>query len=259
MHISTPNYRPGWTSYLSHFTHYPVIIALDMGLATVAPVAGFDQYLTISIPMLKPLVNGFPNEKELGLFWEMERFIVQEVEGAADAIYAGRTTTQGKKHLIFFLYDPSKIAVAMAKVSRKYATYAIQSRVEVDPEWDIYFDLLYPNLAETNHLLNRRMVNRLVRQGDDLTQVRWVDHWVYFKTVEGRAAFMKTVEGQGFEVEALSTKSGEHHYPYLVRTSKQHPVDLKTVNIISATIRTWATTHGGDYDGWETAVSHPKK
>jgi len=259
MHTSAPNYRPGWTSYLSHFTHYPVIIALDMGLATVAPVAGFDQYLTISIPMLEPLVNGFPNEKELGLFWEMERFIVKQMEGTVDAIYAGRTTTQGKKHLIFFLYDPSKVAAIMAKVSQKYNTYAIQSRLERDPEWDIYFDLLYPNLAETNSLLNRRMVNRLLRQGDDLTQVRWVDHWIYFKTAEGRAAFMKTVEGQGFEVEPLATKSGEHHYPYLVRTRKQHSVDLKTVNTITATIRTWATTYGGDYDGWETAVSHPKK
>lgn len=259
MHTPTPNYRPGWASYLSHFTHYPVIIALDMGLAPVAPVAGYDQYLTVSIPMIQPLLNGFPNEKELGLFWEMERFIVEQVERTANAIYAGRTTTQGKKHLIFFLYDSTKIPSIMAKVNRKYSSYAIQSRLEADPEWDIYFDLLYPNLEETNSLLNQRMVNRLLRQGDDLTQVRWVDHWIYFKTEEGRTAFINTVEGQGFETEAVPTQEGEHHYPYLVRTRKQHLVDLKTVNAITATIRTWARTHGGDYDGWETAVTNQEK
>ena len=44
MRTSAPNFRPGWATYLSHFTHYPDIIALDMELAAVAPIAGYDQY-----------------------------------------------------------------------------------------------------------------------------------------------------------------------------------------------------------------------
>lgn len=251
---AAPNYRPGWASYLSHFTHFPVIIALDMGLASVAPIAGYDQYLTVSIHLKDPHPSGFPKEEELDLFWAIENSIVEQLEKGLNAIYAGRTTTQGRKHLIFFLYDALQSSEIIDLVKEEYPDYTIESRLEPDPEWDIYFDLLFPNMEETNSLLNQRMVNRLMRQGDDLTQARLVDHWIYFKTVEGREAFAKTARTHGFETLLVAARPEEHEYPYLVRTRKRHLIDLKNINAITSTLRGWARAHGGDYDGWETSI-----
>ncbi|MEZ5044893.1 MAG: DUF695 domain-containing protein [Saprospiraceae bacterium] len=255
MRTSAPNFRPGWATYLSHFTHYPVIIGLDMELAAVAPIAGYDQYLTVTIPLKDPLPNGFPKEEELSLFWKIERDIVKQLEKGLNAIYAGRTTTQGRKHLIFFLYDVGQSTEIIELVQQDYPAYAIESRLEPDPEWDIYFDLLFPNLEETNSLLNQRTVNRLMRQGDDLTQPRRVDHWIYFKTLEGRAAFSQIAQSNGFETILVAARPDDHHYPYLVRTRKEHLVDLKNINAITTELRSWARLYGGDYDGWETVIT----
>ena len=258
MYYTTSGLRPGWASYLSHYTHFPVIIALDMSLAAAAPVAGYDQYLTVTVPILKPADSGFADKAELQVFWEIERLLVSRLEREAQAIYAGRTSTQGKKHFIFFLYQPEVVNRIMKELRGLYPAYTIDSRVELDPEWDIYFDLLFPNLQETNSLLNQRMVNRLIRKGFNLDESYRVDHWIYCKTAEGRTALMKIAEGQGFETETLATRAGEHHYSYLLRLNKKHKVDLHTIDSISTTLRTWARAHNGDYDGWEVSIDRSR-
>lgn len=254
MYNRTTGLRPGWASYLSHYTHFPVIIALDMSLAAAAPVAGYDQYLTITVPVLHPGGSGFANGEELQLFWEMERTLVRRLEDEAQAIYAGRTSAQGKKHLVFFLYNADPIETIMEEIQALHPAYALDHRTELDPEWDIYFDLLFPNLEETNSLLNQRMLKRLIRNGIDLQQEQNVSHWIYCKTEEGRQALRKIAEPQGFEAQLLPTRVGEHHFTYLLRLCKRHKVDQATIDSISATLRTWARAHHGDYDGWEVSV-----
>lgn len=254
MYHRTTGLRPGWASYLSHYTHFPVIIALDMSLAAAAPVAGYDQYLTVTIPVLSPGSSGFANGEELPLFWEMERTLVGRLEREAQAIYAGRTSAQGKKHLVFFLYNPDSIESIMEQVQALYPAYPFDHRMEPDPEWDIYFDLLFPNLEETNSLLNQRMLKRLIRKGIDLQQEQTLNHWIYCKTEEGRQALRQIAEAQGFEAQLLPTRIGEHHYTYLLRLCKRHKLDQTTIDSISTTLRTWARAHHGDYDGWELSV-----
>lgn len=254
MYHSTPGVRPGWVSYLSHYTHYPVIISLDMSLAAAAPLAGYDQYLTITVPVLDPGKHGFAHKEELQIFWEMERAIVGRLEKEAQVVYAGRTSTQGKKHLIFFLYNAQPIDQLMEELQAIYPAYPMDHRMEMDPEWDIYFDLLFPNLEETNSLLNQRMVNRLIRKGLDLQVDYLVDHWIYCKTIQARAALAKVAQGQGFATQVLPSRTGEHHYPFLLRLQKRHKVDLSTIDAITTTLHTWARAHRGDYDGWEVSV-----
>lgn len=254
MYHTNSGLRPGWASYLSHYTHFPVIIALDMSLAAAAPVAGYDQYLTITVPVLHPGGSGFANGEELQLFWEMERALVNSLEREAQAIYAGRTSSQGKKHLVFFLYNVDPIETLMEGIQALYPAYTLDYRVEPDPEWDIYFDLLFPNLEETNSLLNQRMLKRLIRSGVDLQQEQTVHHWIYCKTEEGRQALRQIAEAQGFEAQLLPTRIGEHHFVYLLRLCKRHKVDQITIDSVSATLRTWARAHHGDYDGWEVSV-----
>ncbi len=258
MYHRTTGMRPGWASYLSHYTHFPVIIALDMSLAAAAPVAGYDQYLTITVPVLHPGGGGFANGEELQLFWEMERALVSRLEGEAQAIYAGRTSAQGKKHLVFFLYNADPVEAIVEEIQSLYPAYPLDHRVEPDPEWDIYFDLLFPNLEETNSLLNQRMLKRLIRNGIDLQQEQFVSHWVYCKTEGGRQALRQIAESQGFEAQLLPTRIGEHHYSYLLRLCKRHKVDQATIDSVSATLRTWARAHHGDYDGWEVSVEKCK-
>lgn len=255
MYHTTPGVRTGWVSYLSHYTHFPVIISLDMSLAAVAPLAGYDQYLTITVPVLDPGQHGFAHKEELKTFWEMERIMAGRLEKEAQVVYAGRTSTQGKKHLLFFLYNATPVDAIMEELQAVYPAYPMDHRVETDPEWDIYFDLLFPKLEETNSLLNQRMINRLLRKGIDLSLAQTVDHWIYCKTAQGRDALTKIAVGQGFSVQALPTRVGEHHYMYLLQLQKRHKVDLATIEAITTTLHTWARAHGGDYDGWEVTSS----
>jgi hypothetical protein len=49
---------------------------------------------------------------------------------------------------------------------------------------------------------DRRVVETLERHGDDLTTVRRVDHWAYFRTAAARDAFVADAGEQGFRLDA---------------------------------------------------------
>ena len=62
-------------------------------------------------------------------------------------------------------------------------------QTEADPDWTFYGDFLYPDAERQRWIQDNRAVLELETQGDSLTAVRPVEHFLYFTDAAERARF----------------------------------------------------------------------
>lgn len=122
-----------------------------------------------------------------------------------------------------------------------------------DAEWSYYDEFLLPDPERRQWIHNRRLVETLEEHGDDLTSVRRVDHWAYFPTSSLRDTFVADARDQGFGLErAPDDLDGQS--PFGANVARHDSVDLDDIHEVVMTLVELAERHGGEYDGWETAV-----
>lgn len=52
----------------------------------------------------------------------------------------------------------------------------------------------------------RQLVNKLIELGDNLEELRTVNHWIYFNSEESRNLFSEKVQKDGFHIEDQVTQ-----------------------------------------------------
>ena len=117
--------------------------------------------------------------------------------------------------------------------------------------WDV--DSLHQNEEMTDSLKNQMKIDKLVQEGDDLSQPRQVDHWIYFKTAKDRDEFISSIKNDNFHIENSDLISA-NDLPFQLHLSREDHVDLVSINKVTLQLRNDAKIFGGEYDGWETLV-----
>jgi len=79
--------------------------------------------------------------------------------------------------------------------------YSFKHRRKTDPDWEGYFDFLYPAPIELQRLGNESVIRNLSEHGDNLEKARKVEHWIYFATETDRSKFLESIADQAFSVE----------------------------------------------------------
>ena len=100
---------------------------------------------------------------------------------------------------------------------------------------------------------DRLILEQLRSHGADLTQPREVRHYSYFadRAAADAAAEAMREWGYGVTVEESATGDGT----WLALATAEVVVDESTVDSTRGRFEQIAAAHGGDYDGWEAAVS----
>ena len=97
------------------------------------------------------------------------------------------------------------------------------------------------------------ILDQLRSHGADLTQPREVLHYSYFADRVAADAAANAIRASGYRVTIDGSASGDG--TWLALATAEVVVDDSTVDSTRARFEGIAAEHGGDYDGWEAAVS----
>ncbi len=203
--------------------------------------------------MLRPRPDGLSSQEEFDDLVKVDDALEAAIT-LAGGVYVGRITGSGVRD--YFCYEPDgeSVGAAAADALKASPAYTHESGGRPDPEWGVYFDLLYPSDIDRQKMGNRDVLDNLERHGDDLQAPRKIEHWIHFADELSRQRFQEHVRSQGFVVENAYTADEGDRPLVLVIAQNGVPAQIDEINIQLVEA---ASEYGGVYDGWETLILKP--
>jgi hypothetical protein len=227
-------------------------IFVDVGVRDGIDRAAPAFLARVCLQYKEPGTNGLPTEAEFESARELEDALERYARKAGD-FYVGRVTYSGKR--FFYVYtgrDQTEWAEFVRSLSDR-SGYDLRLSYREDPEHAGYHEELYPSEDDWQVINDLQVLEDLEEHGDDGSEPRKIDHWIYFESRESSIDFVKWAESDRFKEEPEFSSAGDDGRD-CVRL--YHHGTLKIGDISSHTIalRRKAAEFGAEYDGWETPV-----
>jgi uncharacterized protein (TIGR01619 family) len=245
-------HQPEWDFYFATIENEPASIALDIALADVAPIEELPFMLWASVKLMRPDENGFPDKEEAEILAAIEDELTESVR-EIDAIQVGRVKSGGMQDLYFYGPTDEGFEDIVLEIMKKYPDYLFATDIAEDKDWNEYLGYLYPDHYQYQSMQNRHVIDQLQEQGDDLTALRDVDHFVAFATEAGREAFIEAVLQLGYKVISKDGQEDEA-LPYTVNILRNDVADWQSVDDYVWELCQLAEKHEGEYEGWGCEV-----
>jgi len=245
------NHTEDWDFYMSNVDNVIGSIAVDLGLINIAPVASKPNMTWVSIFMRNPREDGLISLEENEFLFEIEDNIVNNIVNKHDAIYAGRLTSDGMRHLYFYFDNTDNYEKTITQAMSKYPTYKFDFGTKEDTEWEGYINFLYPLPDQYQIIMNERVIRNLEENGDNLAKERMVDHGIYFETEKDMENYISEIKKQNFEV--INTHQDEDG-GYSLEVGRVDKVDSHSVNDYVLYLWDLASEYNGDYLGWGCTI-----
>ena len=232
----------------------PSVITVDLGWANVAPLEKHNKLMGVAVRAEGELPSGFPDEKEINLANKLQDQLIRALEKPGQGIFVGSSTSLGKKTFFFYLNDsrdPERIA---GQVLAGFKSRKVEHELRKDPQWAIYFNLLFPTDKELAEIRNERVLQGLQDAGDRLNRPRPIDHWIYFPAAAQRDSFLQEARAEGFEPVSMDVRPEAGEYPYSLHIIREDSIHIPYIHSLTWGLRQKAEKYNGNYDGWETVV-----
>jgi uncharacterized protein (TIGR01619 family) len=240
-----------WDVYFGFIDEKPASVVLDMDAFNEINTEEYQYAHCLRLIVKNPTEDGFPINNEADHLGEIEESAIDFL-ASQNFINVGRITTDGVRDIIFYsrqvASDP--IAEAAKRFVQPTGYEASIFQIEEDDNWEFYFDFLYPNPYQLQHMGNRQVVEHLEDSGDTLEIPRKVEHWLYFESAKMMKRFAKAVKKEGFALENETQEEGK----YILTISRVDVVDFQSINEVTDLLVEIAEQYEGEYDGWETVV-----
>ena len=254
--MNNKNLPQNWDFFMCRIEGAPASIRTNLALIEVAPLEGLTQRLQFCIKMKNPTPEGFPSNEEYPILCAIEDAIGEKAE-AAGAVLVSVIKSEGVLELWFYCDNAETLVDICQKTLGNFEGYLYQDFSVEDPEWEDYFDFLYPDEFSYQTMQNRKVLMQLEKNGDKMEVPREIDHFIYFKEAAQQQAFAKEAEAKGFKVrfnddEFVEDRKAEgKEYPYMVEATREDsPLDIDD---IVWDLLELASPFEGDYDGWGCA------
>ena len=241
-----------WDMYFGYIENKLASVVLDMDVFQEIAMGEYSHSFCLRLIVKQPNEDGFPIGSEAEKMAEVEDSCIELLK-SKNFINVGRITTDGARDVIFYSNQKdSNYLVEAAELHIKQAGMQFEIfDIKEDEIWGFYFDFLYPNQYQQQHMGNRQVVDSLEEAGDNLEVPRKVEHWLYFDDAKMRKRFTKEVKKLGFTVDEEETsEEGE----YLLTISRIDSVDFHSINKVTDFLVETSEKYNGEYDGWETFV-----
>ena len=248
------NHEEEWDFYFSNVDDKPGSFYLDMGLSAIAPVTKMPHFFYVSVTMNDPREDGLSSDREYDTLIEIEDKLVGSLKDNHDVIYVGRLTSNGTRDFYFYTSDTTLVEKTISDSLIQFPKYSYDFEIKDNRDWSFYTDFIYPNPRQLQSILNRRVIDNLEKNGDKLIQPREVNHWIFFKTPEGREKYIDKVKEKGFKIEDIDHAESDKEFKYKLRISRVDNVGHGDVDDYVLYLWELADELDGHYDGWETSV-----
>ena len=254
--MNNKNLPQNWDFFMCRIEGAPASIRTNLALIEVAPLEGLSQRLQFYIKMQNPRPDGLSSNEEYPMLCDIEDALGDKAE-AMGAVLAGVVKSEGFLELWFYTQNAEALAKTCEDALQTFEGYQSGYNIAEDPEWEDYFDFLYPDEFSYQTMQNRKVLMQLEKNGDKMEVPREIDHFIYFKEADQQQAFAKEAEAKGFKVRfnddefVEDRKAEEKEYPYMVEASREDsPLDIDD---IVWDLLELASPFEGDYDGWGCA------
>ncbi len=243
-------YEEQWEVYPSRISDEFAMFAVNLGPQPDAP---YDNLRWLNIVRLNfaPLPSGMPSSDTNHLLYEVEDLIATKAS-ARGGIQVGRLTVSGRREL-FFYTATNDTELMLRDLSDEFGDLEVDAVSQLDAEWKVYFDFLYPKPVDFQRINNQRIIRLLAEHGDVETVVRQIDHFAFFPDEATRKSFARQLAEGGFAIEH-EQESDEGDRRFGLSFSSRGPVDLATIDALTIALFTRIEELGGTYDGWGCGV-----
>ena len=248
------DYKSEWDFYVSNVDNKLSSLFVDLGLYKVAPIENKSNFIWVSVKMNLASQDGLSSSRESEILSKIEDNLVRNINSKFYSTYVGSLTSNGYRDFYFYVGDTTFYEKVLSEFSRTYPDYEIAYGLKTDENWSGYFNFLYPTPQQFQSIQNRRVIDYLERNGDKLTKMREVDHWIYFKTKRDRDLFLKKIMFDGFTVVTQDHDKKSGGLPYKLHIKRIDKVDWNSVDAYVIYLWKLANEYDGVYDGWETSI-----
>jgi regulator of RNase E activity RraB len=246
------DWNEDWDSYLSALEdHTPISYTLDLGIASVAPLASHPLRLLARVALQKPDSSGLLVPDEMRAFHQFQEAFFRSARDIG-GIAAGRCVERG--HAILAVYLPEKSTINTNLLSQELANttaYTPKISLKKESDWTFYLDFLYPDEYMLQSIRNRRVLDLLEDRGDLPDENRQIVHWASFPTREKLEAAAEKLRKCGYSFE-LPNIENDPIEDWMFAFSKIQSLDQEVIDTACWEILDVVTPLDGQYDGWET-------
>ena len=242
-----------WGVYLCDSFAYdlPAVIRTNLALRDFEYTANYPKRLHLQILYKNADDNGFPTREEGEYVYSIEDAVEEIVEQHGDML-AG--VVKCDERVRIFAYTKNELGYddeISAVMSKNFPDYAYTLAIVDDPDWELYFQGLYPDRYEYQSIMNMRLIEDIKSDGDSMVP-RVLEHCLLFTTEENGEAFLAKVMEDGFNKLSSEDRSNneaiDKEYPYLLVIGREDA--FENIDEIVWYLMDLAEEFDGEYDGW---------
>ena len=242
-----------WGVYLCNSFAYdlPAVIRVNLALRDFEYTANYPNRLHLQILYKNANDSGFPTREEGEYVYSIEDAVEEIVEQHGDML-AG--VVKCDERVRIFAYTKNELGYydeISAVMSKNFPDYAYTLAVVDDPDWELYFQGLYPDRYEYQSIMNMRLIEDIKSDGDSMVP-RVLEHCLCFTTEENGEAFLAKVMEDGFiklsSEDRTDNEAIDKEYPYLLVIGREDA--FENIDEIVWYLMDLVEEFDGEYDGW---------
>ncbi|KIL34241.1 hypothetical protein SD71_21645 [Cohnella kolymensis] len=238
-----------WDIYLSK---NKTIVRVDLGIIQDVPISGANALVKVNM-----ISRGFFSKKlDIELVGTAEDEMDSQLTNH-DFLVGAITCADSKSFYIYTMHE--KILVNMLnKILSKYRKLECEISIAEDPKWEFYLNNLYPDAFEKQWMIDRKVVEQLQSNNDNLQIPREISHWLYFVDNKSREDFKRNLNLNIFRIVEEKNLQDDSEFPLQLIISHTSTVEFETIYQITTELLKKTIDFGGNYDGWESPVIESK-
>lgn len=263
-----------WGFFFREFADSPASIRIDLDAGREHSIADLPWLLRVAMPFERVKGQYNPTPREWEVLHAVEDAFTPWVERKLRGVHVASVMYPGERVFFSYVRSESVSADDVRKALGKWKSRTFDVEVRHEPDWDTYFNRLYPDDEDFQWIEDFKLVQYLTEQGDRLETPRQVDFTAVFPTGFDRDQFAEAAAGAGYaraaaaaDLEAEGNESnvetefeaptsgvqedeGEAALPLSVTVGRETAVDLNSIYPLTLELHRLAKAHNGRFDGW---------
>lgn len=248
---SSMAWEQDFDAYLTYLDESLASFIVDLAAAAHAPCPPYDHRVQVRVVMQHPREDGLRDRREADALGQFEDALVELLEHRCGALFVGHMICEGELHVVCYAEGRRIEDQAALLEGLDAGGYEVAWMVEADPDWRMYFELLFPESLDFQLIQNRRQLIKFTSNGDQLSAERQVDHCATFEQLDEAQDASESLRDEGFEVGDPQASESGH---WVVEFNRVERLDEGRPDAFCLEIIELLEPFTASYDGWGAAV-----
>jgi len=237
-----------WVNYIVKKEKGLMTISIDLDYNDSKP--NYKNLLIVGTNYKDCLKNGFPKKEGLNKLYTFSDSIARSLDRITKNKLVGIITYQCIGLDIYYVKDTLNIRDNFNELFKNnFHDSKNYMMIVKDKYWGYYFKNIYPFDVSNDYFMDQELLIELANEGDQLTGVRKIEHWVYHNNTKKREKFIKNIKKLDFSIDSIYPKK-DQIYQYEMLISRKDSVSPQSINRLTRLIKTLVYASNGVYGGW---------